>query len=470
METGVRHRVRNAWVGGLAIAMVLAAAFMLREPLLHMFKPVERVVKEETFDQTSERHIKVQVFQSTAFMLQYGQAYVVKYPNMTIEPTETIGLSAPDGDVYKAYADKMTNEQLDIVYLPTAVYKKMASEGLLYPLDAFIQKEKYNLNTFIPGVIDYLRERDTGQLFGLSPTFNSQAIYYNKDLFNKYGVPFPTDRMTWEQLFELAARFPTDGRGDNRVYGFSPPTSGASIMLNMIGSTNRLSMTDAEGKKLLLNSPAYRKSISLVAEGIRKGWLQQSARGTGSITGIDMYKRNAFLTGNAAMALSNSGLARDLAEGKRRYNLSTFEWDMVTEPVSGEQPNLSTSFSLDGVYAINAKANNPRDAWELLKVIHSKTIAQKNVASMLVMQPSTIDGVPILPKEARREAFSALQIGTEATADTAAPYSFSAEINAIVNQEIQTYAQGAQSLEQTLQTLQDKGQQALDKANLLQQK
>ncbi|MDG0873339.1 extracellular solute-binding protein [Paenibacillus thiaminolyticus] len=58
-------------------------------------------------------------------------------------------------------------------------------------------------------------------MYGLSPTFVSSAVYYNKDLFEQYGVTPPQDKMTWEQLLDLAARFPVEGsprRTDIRVH------------------------------------------------------------------------------------------------------------------------------------------------------------------------------------------------------------------------------------------------------------
>ena len=69
--------------------------------------------------------------------------------------------------------------------------------------------------------------------------FYSQAIFYNKDMFNKYGIPLPEDRMSWEKkLFELAQRFPTDGAKDKRVYGLSFGYNSDVFQLSsMIGGT-----------------------------------------------------------------------------------------------------------------------------------------------------------------------------------------------------------------------------------------
>jgi multiple sugar transport system substrate-binding protein len=465
MESNPKHRKLIPLVAFLTSIAALILIVIWQQPLLNLLKP-DRTVTEEKFDSITERQLKVQVMHRDTFMRQYGEAFVIKYPNITIESVETMGLNTRNGDLRTAYYDLLDKEQPEVLFLPISIYRQMATDGLLYPLDTMIQKERYDLEAFQRGLIQFLRDADGGKLYGLAPTYNAQAIYFNKDLFNRYGVPYPTDKMSWEQLLQLAARFPTDGKGDNRVYGFAPPVEGAYTMVDMIARTERLGVTDSEGKKLLLDSPSYRKIWESVANGIQKGWLQQPARATGTISGIDFYKRNAFMTGQAAMILQFSGFANDLTEGRKRYNLSTFEWDVVTEPISSEKPDESTSTFIDGVYAINAKAANPKDAWELIKLINSEPIAKKNAGSMFHIL-STLQNVPMKPETVRMEAFTILQISPDSKqAAPVLPQSFSPELVAIMNQEILSFTQGAQSLEQTVEAIQSKGQTALDKANL----
>ncbi|MDF2670651.1 MAG: extracellular solute-binding protein, partial [Paenibacillus sp.] len=227
----------------------------------------------------------------------------------------------------------------------------------------------------------------------------------------------------------------------------------------------RLSVMDSEGSKLLLNSPAYRKIWTTVAGGIQKGWLQQPLRTTETISGIDFYKRNSFMTGNAAMIIQYSSFANDLAEGRKRHNLSTFDWDIVTEPIHPSYKDEATFTTVDGVYAISATASSPEDGWELIKLINSASIAKKNAASIAGGGISTLNSVPIKPETARAEAFSILRPGTSSSV-TMLPQPLAAEITPIVNEEIQSYIQGQQSLDEAIDAIQAKGQNSLDKVNL----
>ena len=43
-------------------------------------------------------------------------------------------------------------------------------------------------------------------------------LYFNKDLFDKAGVPYPSADMTWDEYEELAKKM-TSGEGSAKVYG-----------------------------------------------------------------------------------------------------------------------------------------------------------------------------------------------------------------------------------------------------------
>ncbi|MDG0812249.1 ABC transporter substrate-binding protein [Cohnella rhizosphaerae] len=68
----------------------------------------------------------------------------------------------------------------DVVMTDIVSMKKLSSENLLKPLDDYIKRDKVNLDDFLPAVIDTLKAQGDGQIYGLSPTFSSTALFYNK--------------------------------------------------------------------------------------------------------------------------------------------------------------------------------------------------------------------------------------------------------------------------------------------------
>ncbi|TMV49608.1 extracellular solute-binding protein [Paenibacillus mesophilus] len=91
-----------------------------------------------------------------------------------------------------------------------------------YDLNEMVKKYKYDTTRFNKVFIDEIMEAGrSGALYGLPvPPYFPQALYYNKDIFDKFGVPYPKDGMTWDELLELAKKM-TRVDGGITYRGFS---------------------------------------------------------------------------------------------------------------------------------------------------------------------------------------------------------------------------------------------------------
>lgn len=58
-----------------------------------------------------------------------------------------------------------------------------------------------------------------GQLHSLPYDFSNNAIYYNKTMFEKEGIPAPTGDWTWEQFWQTAAAFAESKSGKPSRWG-----------------------------------------------------------------------------------------------------------------------------------------------------------------------------------------------------------------------------------------------------------
>lgn len=91
-----------------------------------------------------------------------------------------------------------------------------------YDMKELVTKNKYDLKRFVPSFIqDNIDAGQTGALYGLPvPPYFPTALYYNKDLFDKFGVAYPKDGMSWDQIYELTGK--TTRVDGGKVYrGFS---------------------------------------------------------------------------------------------------------------------------------------------------------------------------------------------------------------------------------------------------------
>ena len=57
-----------------------------------------------------------------------------------------------------------------------------------------------------------------GKVYGMPVRTDQYVLFYNKDIFDAAGVPYPDDDMTWTEFEDLALQL-TSGEGANKIYG-----------------------------------------------------------------------------------------------------------------------------------------------------------------------------------------------------------------------------------------------------------
>jgi multiple sugar transport system substrate-binding protein len=77
-----------------------------------------------------------------------------------------------------------------------------------YDLSEFVQSQKYDTKRFVKVFMDEVIDSGRSRaLYGLPiPPYFPQVLYYNKDLFDKFGVAYPQDGMTWDDVYEIAKK------------------------------------------------------------------------------------------------------------------------------------------------------------------------------------------------------------------------------------------------------------------------
>jgi multiple sugar transport system substrate-binding protein len=85
------------------------------------------------------------------------------------------------------------------------------------------QDQEFQKDDFVPGILDTFTTEN--KLWAVPSGFNPAVLYYNKDLFDKAGVAYPTADWTMDD-FVAAATAITDP--ENKVFGYATPQSGDS--------------------------------------------------------------------------------------------------------------------------------------------------------------------------------------------------------------------------------------------------
>ncbi|TDF95054.1 ABC transporter substrate-binding protein [Paenibacillus piri] len=405
------------------------------------------------------------------FYQVYGALFSAKYPNIDVQVVSTQGFIqyGPDTDINKEHAKFIDEQKPDVLFLSLEQYEKMAEEGRLYELDTVIKQDKFDLEGILPNVIEAIKSRSSGKLYGLAPGFNSQALFYNKTLFEKNGVPLPKDQMSWEELFEAARRFPTTGDENSRIYGFGMNNYSDSLFqyVRMIGDTKGLSFVNPETGSVTIQTDAWKKTAQLALDALKSGAVYRPTPGKQFMGGSmeEYFKSDPFIAGKVAMTISGNYLMDNLKQAKTHLKDQVPEWDMVTIPVDPQNPE-SSGIMVNQIFAVNAQSQSVRAAWEFVKYINGNEYARvTSKSSGMGNMPSRIQYLKD-PDGRSLEPFYKLK-GDGMLASRALgklPSEFYRSFSMLGDTELKAALEGKKTVDEALKLIQEKGQEELIKA------
>jgi multiple sugar transport system substrate-binding protein len=225
--------------------------------------------------------------------------------------------------------------------------------GLIYSLSDLIKAHKMDLNRFEPEALEAIKmatQRD--DLVAIPYTRHFSALYYNKDIFNKFAVAYPKDGMTWDETYELARRL-TRQDGGVQYRGL------AVNVIERMASQLSLPYVDPNTKQALVNNDKWRRVLEFAAKVYQiPGNDQIATYGTAA---------KLLLDGTLAMYASLNDIMG--------YNLYTKPevWDMATYPSWPEAPGLGARVDAHAM-GITPTSKNKNAAFKIIEVITSDEV------------------------------------------------------------------------------------------------
>lgn len=153
------------------------------------------------------------------------EGYKAKNPNVTIEMKD---LGSTDYQTVLGTQLAGGDSGLDIITVKDIPgYTSMTNAGQLEDLSGYIKDNKIDTSLYA-GTTEQITV--DGKLYALPFRSDFWLIYYNKDLFDKVKVPYPTNDMTLQQYDEIARKV-TSGSGNEKVYGSHYHTWRSAVQL-----------------------------------------------------------------------------------------------------------------------------------------------------------------------------------------------------------------------------------------------
>ncbi|WP_158606502.1 ABC transporter substrate-binding protein [Paenibacillus ginsengarvi] len=307
------------------------------------------------------------------FMREHGRLIQKKYPNFTFKFVQNTKGTTPEDIV----ATKMDVDVFIAINSSMMTIKDLKLDSDITDL---VAKHKFDLGRLEPAALNVLRSIGDGKLPGLPFKVNSLGLLYNKDLFDKFGVPYPKDGWTWDDALETSRKLTRNESGvQYRGFGIRP--LGNTMLLNQYS----YNMIQKDTFKATINNDQWKGYLSKLIPMFQIPGYDPTADNMADAKQADMFFKEQTL---AMLVTMNS----DFPKAHQNLNIN---WDAATFPVLKEKPGVGSAPDIV-YYALSATSKHRDEAFLAMTDILSDEVQ---------MSRSKLGNPTVLKNEAIRAAF-----------------------------------------------------------------
>ncbi len=334
-----------------------------------------------------------------------------------------------------------------------------AQAGLLMDLDPYIQRDGFDVAAELG---ENIYQKD-GAYVALPATSNAYCVFLNKTMLDEANLTTPVS-WTIDEFYAYARQL-TKGEGDTKVYGADTlrPYYQWLFMASNCFAENPWYKEDGTSN---FDHPYYRKVLELKAEteaeGIQYPYIEYVSS--------KISTQDNFLNGSAAMAIYGNSLTRNLT------NLEKYPHDFKVEvaplPVAEDG---ALNYNLGGYYGyigVNANTESPEASWLFTKyIITEGSYGFLKVGHLPTWKQTDWDSVVTDTFGENAEEFINVEQFKDVVLNRAGMpqqvndnFTANAEINEILNTELESFIYGISDLDTTILNLKTKADEAIANA------
>lgn len=241
----------------------------------------------------------------------------------------------------------------DMLIMGTGNMQQVLDLNVALDLNEQIKLQGFDMNKLDPSIVQTIKSfGKKGEIFALPYGLNYDALYYNKSLFDRFAVGYPTDGMTWDAVIDLAKKVTrTDGGVQVRGLG--------SSTLVRIASPLALNRFDPATGKASINTEAWKRAFQVYQSIV-------------SIPGNTNEKKNsdelnAFLYDKTMSMYPYIGLFHRMAEAAK----GGLDWDLATYPQFPDKPGVYGE--ADAYYLfVTPNSKHQKEAFQVISAVLEK--------------------------------------------------------------------------------------------------
>ena len=288
---------------------------------------------------------------TTQYWGDLKKAYEASHEGVTIE---MVDLGSTDYMTVLATELSGSGSDFDVVTIKDVPgYATLVQKNAIMALDDYIAADGVDLKQYAGATDQVVVD---GKLYELPFRNDFWVVFYNKDLFDAKGVPYPTNDMTFEE-YDALARQVTDTTFGSQVYGTHYHTWRSDVQLFGV----------LDGQHTILDGkyenfkPYYEMVLNQEKDGVCRKYTDLKAEG--------LHYSAAFSGGDVAMMNMGSWyiatLITNLQSGEYDSSLCG-NWGIVKYPHAEGVAAGSTLGTITGI-SVTTATDTPDEAWEFVK-------------------------------------------------------------------------------------------------------
>jgi multiple sugar transport system substrate-binding protein len=298
-----------------------------------------------------------------------AEAFMAENPNITVEIWHQ-----PWGDYFTKlqtlWAAGDAESIPDVLFLfPVPSY---AADGVLEPLDPFIEASGYDLSDYWPGVLDTTSFE--GSVYGFPRDVAANVLYYNKDHFDEAGLTYPDDSWTWGELAaatEQLTKVEASGRVSRHALGMEGGkyyhwvlSNGGAILDDMF-NPSRCALADPES----IEAITFFADMMNNDEAMRDANLNQA----GGDTAVFQGEQVSMIIQNASRVPS--------------FNAAGMNYDVAPIPFAPGGEHVAAGGG--AAWTMSSFSDNKEEAWKFIEFLQAADGGQAvYVGSGEIMPPT----------------------------------------------------------------------------------
>ncbi|MDD3457063.1 sugar ABC transporter substrate-binding protein, partial [Sphaerochaeta sp.] len=294
---------------------------------------------------------------STTYYEPLIKAYEAKNPNVKIE---MLDLGSADFMTMLSTQLSGGDSSIDVVTIKDIPgYNNLVKRNLLMNLNDKIKSENVDLSLY-GGTTDQISV--DGKLYGIPFRSDFWVVFYNKDVFDKAGVAYPDNDMTFAE-YDALARKMTSGVGAAKVYGAHYHTWRSAVQLfGILDGKN----TIVDGTYNFLK-PYYEMVLSQQKDGIVQNYATLKTSST--------HYSGVFYNNSVAMMNMGSWFIATLISQIEQGKTEVKNWGLVKYPHAEGVPAGTTLGTITSLGVSNASKKKDA-AFDFVKFVTGPEGAQ----------------------------------------------------------------------------------------------